>query len=343
MVGEAILWLDETPQQGTIWVPAPYTAFTSSFFHAVAWEDDVTAYTDESILSLFSHTLSAGCFSYPIPRRGKFQDNDNTLRKSSAKISSNSTPTPGFGSVTITASNVSGLVKVWNDTLGGTVQFSTAPTVADGMIYIGATDYRIDSETDMLDALDAKTGTKLWSYIVGTSGSLTAPIVANGVVYIGSTNYTKHTSALEALDATSGTKVWSYNIKSGFTVNAFAASLSVANGVVYVGSLNYGKLAALDAKSGTTLNPNDTVVFDMDLSSPGTKQGTVAPYIYALVPVLTVTDANGSHTFTLSSMASIATFIDRKQITCYELLHDQDTTFVPVSTFSSDRSIHCLS
>jgi len=91
-----------------------------------------------------------------------------------------------------------------------------------------------------------------------------------------------------------------------------------------------------------TLHPNDTVVFEMDLSSPGTKHGNVAPYIYSVVPVLTVTDANGSHTFALSSMAGIATFIDRKQITCYGLLHNQDTTFVPVSTFPTDTSTLCL-
>jgi len=103
-------------------------------------------------------------------------------------FSSNSTPTPGFGSVTITASNVSGLVKAWNDTLGGTVQFSTSPTVANGMIYIVATDHGIGLETDILDALDAKTGTQLWSYSFGASSNLGDPIVANGVVYIASGN-----------------------------------------------------------------------------------------------------------------------------------------------------------
>jgi hypothetical protein len=88
------------------------------------------------------------------------------------------------------------------------------------------------------------------------------------------------------------------------------------------------------------LHPNDTIEFGIQLSSPGTKPHSVAPYLYAVVPVLTITASNGSHTFTLSSMAGIAAFDDEQQITCYGLLHDQDTTFVPVS--ASPPSTICL-
>jgi outer membrane protein assembly factor BamB len=61
-------------------------------------------------------------------------------------------------------------------TTGDFVQSS--PAVANGVVYVGSLDHN-------LYALNAKTGSKLWSY---TTGGIvySSPAVANGVVYVGS-------------------------------------------------------------------------------------------------------------------------------------------------------------
>jgi eukaryotic-like serine/threonine-protein kinase len=86
-----------------------------------------------------------------------------------------------------------------------------------------------------LYALDAKTGTQLWSFFSKLNGTSASPAVADGVVYINS-------DQLYALDAKTGTQLWSFP-KTG-------SSPAVANGVVYMGS---DQLYALDAKTGTQL------------------------------------------------------------------------------------------
>jgi outer membrane protein assembly factor BamB len=138
-------------------------------------------------------------------------------------------------------------VKAWSYTIGGTAQFSTAPAVADGMIYIGTVDHNIGSETGMLDALDAKTGTQLWSKPIGDVIS-TTPIVADGVVYIGSMNEINDTSSLYALNAKTGIKLWNYATGQSFSSTA----PTVAKGIVYIGAEN-NTLVALDARTGTRL------------------------------------------------------------------------------------------
>jgi len=65
------------------------------------------------------------------------------------------------------------------------------PTV----VYVGRNDIHLDHN---VYALDAKTGTKLWSYKTG-SWVLSSPAVANGVAYIGSTDILGgNVSALDA-------------------------------------------------------------------------------------------------------------------------------------------------
>jgi outer membrane protein assembly factor BamB len=80
--------------------------------------------------------------------------------------------------------------------------------------------------THALYALDARTGTKLWSFATGNSMIESSPAVANGVVYVGSVDH-----SLYALDARTGTKLWSF--ATGYYIES---SPAVANGVVYVGS-----------------------------------------------------------------------------------------------------------
>ena len=54
----------------------------------------------------------------------------------------------------------------------------SSPTVANGVVYVG-------SEDDNVYALNANTGTKVWSYTTGNLCIL-SPTVANGIVYVGS-------------------------------------------------------------------------------------------------------------------------------------------------------------
>ena len=56
---------------------------------------------------------------------------------------------------------------------------------------------------DKVNALNAATGAKLWSYATG--GPVGSPAVANGVVYVGSNDENVY-----ALDAATGAKLWSY-------------------------------------------------------------------------------------------------------------------------------------
>jgi eukaryotic-like serine/threonine-protein kinase len=66
--------------------------------------------------------------------------------------------------------------------------------VTNGVVYV-------DSDDKNLYALNAKTGTKLWSYKTGSAvGS--SPAVADGVVYFGSSDFNVH-----ALNAKTGAKL----------------------------------------------------------------------------------------------------------------------------------------
>ena len=107
----------------------------------------------------------------------------------------------------------------------------TSPAIANGRVYVGASDNNVD-------ALDAKTGALLWQY--ATSGPIYyPPTVVDGVVYVGSQD-----NNIYALNAATGALVWKYT--TGGMVNASAA---VANGMVYIGS-DDNNLYALNASTG---------------------------------------------------------------------------------------------
>ena len=93
----------------------------------------------------------------------------------------------------------------------------SSPIVFNGVVYVGSKDYNIY-------ALNATTGTKVWSYATGNSVEF-SPTISNAIVYVGSDDHNVY-----ALSAETGTKVWSY--KTGGMVNTPA----VYNGIVYVGS-----------------------------------------------------------------------------------------------------------
>ena len=95
---------------------------------------------------------------------------------------------------------------------------ASGAAVANGVVYIG-------SQDNNLYALNAATGSKIWSYPTGNEVE-SSPAVANGVVYVGSDD-----NNVYALNATTGSTIWTYG-----TGNLVDSSPAVANGVVYVGS-----------------------------------------------------------------------------------------------------------
>jgi outer membrane protein assembly factor BamB len=95
----------------------------------------------------------------------------------------------------------------------------SSPAVANGVVYISP------AYDNNLYALNAKTGTKLWSYMTGNF-VYSSPAVANGVVYVGSDS-----DAVYALNAKTGAPLWRYLTRS--EVDSLPA---VANGIVYVGT-----------------------------------------------------------------------------------------------------------
>ncbi|MFI8076274.1 PQQ-binding-like beta-propeller repeat protein [Streptomyces sp. NPDC086033] len=110
-------------------------------------------------------------------------------------------------------------------------QLSAAPTVADGVVYVGSGDHN-------LYAIDAATGAKKWAYETGDQIN-SSPAVLDGVVYFGSNDRNVY-----AVHADTGRKKWSYT-----TGKAVAASPAVVGGTVYIGGWD-NHMYALDAATG---------------------------------------------------------------------------------------------
>ncbi len=88
------------------------------------------------------------------------------------------------------------LALKWSYTTGGEIANLISPTVANGVVYV--TSYDV-----MLYALDAHTGTMLWSHNIGFSVS--SPAIVYGVVYVGAGD-----NNVYALNASTGPNLWSY-------------------------------------------------------------------------------------------------------------------------------------
>jgi outer membrane protein assembly factor BamB len=108
----------------------------------------------------------------------------------------------------------------------------TLPTIADGTLYVGSTDFN-------LYALDAATGATRWVFPTKGAISLSNTAVANDVVYVGSEDH-----SLYAVDARTGKQRWSYA-----TGSSVISSPTVANGKVYLGSGDHA-VYVLDAQTG---------------------------------------------------------------------------------------------
>ena len=126
-----------------------------------------------------------------------------------------------FGSSGLIALNAAtGQYKWRHDPIGGYIDLSS-PAVANGTVYIGATDGNVY-------AINADTGALRWTYEQTRSPIESSPAVANGVVFIGSYN-----GRLYALDASSGVRLWS---SPALPDSLIESSPAVSNGSVYVGS-----------------------------------------------------------------------------------------------------------
>jgi outer membrane protein assembly factor BamB len=168
---------------------------------------------------------------------------------------------------------------------------NSSPTVANGVVYVGSSDYNVY-------ALSEETGAKLWSYTTGGDTSYSSPAVANGIVYVGSDDGHLYalmaksgalawrrkvglavdsspavangmvyicSDGLQALKATTGGIVWSYPLSCA------TSSPVVANGVVFVGSFEY--VYALNAFTGAMLWSYKTGAWFN--SSPAVANGTL--------------------------------------------------------------------
>jgi eukaryotic-like serine/threonine-protein kinase len=159
---------------------------------------------------------------------------------------------------TLNVGNVGSLRLKWRRSTGGGY---SAPAIVKGVVFLG-------SSRPYVYALNATTGTKLWSYKTGAFVA-SSPAAANGVVYVGSED-----DNVYALNARTGTKLWS------FATRQFVfSSPTVANGIVYIGSEdNY--LYALNATTGAEIwsyNNNGPVDY-----SPAVEGGVVFGSEYAL-------------------------------------------------------------
>ena len=111
------------------------------------------------------------------------------------------------------------------------------PTLANGVIYIGASDGAIT-------AVRASDGSQLWQH--KTSGAAYAPLVINGMVYASDYIGNNGPAHLYALRVSDGKLLWSY------PTEASADNFLVTSGVAYLTSTD-GTVAALRTTNGALL------------------------------------------------------------------------------------------
>ncbi len=119
-----------------------------------------------------------------------------------------------------------GLTPLWCDKIGFNASTDPTPTVAKGVVSIGASDGHVW-------AFNAASGTYLWGSVTVGSSISSSSAVANGVLYVGSDD-----GKLYAMNAASGAVLW-----TGTTGGQIHSSPAVSEGSVYVGS-DDGKLYA---------------------------------------------------------------------------------------------------
>lgn len=116
-------------------------------------------------------------------------------------------------------------------------------------MYVGSDDYYPGTDNNKVYALNASTGTLLWSFAAG-GRVWSSPAVANGVVYVGGWD-----AKLLALNASTGAQLWSSTVNT-----LLLASPAIADGVVYQGTAATFYAFGLPPKSGAAapeIGPNE--------------------------------------------------------------------------------------
>ncbi|GAC1436399.1 MAG: hypothetical protein NVS4B12_16030 [Ktedonobacteraceae bacterium] len=169
----------------------------------------------------------------------------------------------------LSATNVSELVLDWTTTWGESID-SGSPMIDNNIAYVGGTSYvvgptNLSNLTQQLYAINAKTGTMLWSsspwYIMSY---ISWPAIADGIAYaclsaqVGSGPIVSgDAGSLVALNAKTGATLWTADIDDSFDCDP-----TIADGIVYVISNN--DLHAFNAKTGTVQR---TVLIDDFITS----------------------------------------------------------------------------
>jgi outer membrane protein assembly factor BamB len=150
-----------------------------------------------------------------------------------------SSPAVGAGLVYIGAYNgrlyafdaITG-AQVWSKPIGQSL--GASPVYADGVVYA------TNDSGQRLTALEATTGTLLWT--INLAGRAATPAFAEGVLYV------PDEFRLNAVDASTGSILWRTRLIGGGT----NATPVVANGVVYVVT-GFAGLVAIDVSNGAIL------------------------------------------------------------------------------------------
>jgi uncharacterized repeat protein (TIGR01451 family) len=145
-------------------------------------------------------------------------------------------------------SNIGTLSAAWQASITGPDIYQAAPTVANGIVYMG-------SVHGLLSAYNETTGALLWSY--QAPGPIYAsPAIANGIAYFGTVNEPQEQQAGNyaiALNAKTGAVIWADVLPNG----GDWATVLVTNGTVVVPMANRegvsGGIIAFNALTGVQL------------------------------------------------------------------------------------------
>jgi outer membrane protein assembly factor BamB len=143
---------------------------------------------------------------------------------------------------------------LWTTHTNGFVK--SAPTVADGVLYVGADDNRFY-------AMDINDGTLKWIYKNSTNGYTSSPIVVNNLAYEGSKG-----GSFYAFDVRNGEISWQV-----LTGKVIESSPAMGDGIIVFGT-NGGIIIAVDPVTRKEKWRYDTGISDI-LSSPLIAEGNV--------------------------------------------------------------------
>jgi len=125
-------------------------------------------------------------------------------------------------SLTSTAPTANSVLWQFNDLTGNNYG---SVAIANGIIYVPSDEYHGNSQ-GVLYALNAFTGTQIWSCTDSSGQFQATPAVANGLVYAGSSD-----GNVYAFNAATGSVTWTYTAGG-----AIESSITYANSMVYFGA-----------------------------------------------------------------------------------------------------------